>query len=50
MGSIHLVVDGWTAPFVASYLGIVAIWFADGKIWRATLEFIRYVLQVSKFL
>ena len=38
---------GWTAPFVVSYLGIVTILFADGKIWLATLEFVRYVL--SKF-
>ncbi|TFY82246.1 hypothetical protein EWM64_g1767 [Hericium alpestre] len=39
-GSIHLVIDGWTAPFAYSYLGIVVIWFAQGKIWRSILEFI----------
>ncbi|KII90073.1 hypothetical protein PLICRDRAFT_108714 [Plicaturopsis crispa FD-325 SS-3] len=40
-GSIHLVVDGWTAPFATSYLGIVVVWYAEGKIWRSILEFIR---------
>ncbi|KAJ7829498.1 hypothetical protein B0H14DRAFT_2366573 [Mycena olivaceomarginata] len=40
-GAIHAVIDGWTAPFVASYLGIVIIWFNAGKIHRAILEFIR---------
>lgn len=40
-GSIHAVIDGWTAPFVASYLGIVIIWFSAGKIHRAILELIR---------
>jgi len=39
-GSIYLVVDGWTAPFACSYLGIVVVWFAQGQIWQATLEFI----------
>ncbi|KAJ7772032.1 hypothetical protein DFH07DRAFT_879090, partial [Mycena maculata] len=39
-GAIHAVIDGWTAPFVASYLGIVIVWFAAGKIHRAILEFI----------
>ncbi|KAJ6600176.1 hypothetical protein B0H10DRAFT_1923910 [Mycena sp. CBHHK59/15] len=34
-------IDGWTAPFVASYLGIVIVWFAAGKIHHAILEFIR---------
>jgi len=40
-GAIHLVIDGWTAPFAASYLGIVVVWLSGGKIWRAILEFIR---------
>ncbi|KAI0061953.1 hypothetical protein BV25DRAFT_1804976 [Artomyces pyxidatus] len=40
-GSIHLVIDGWTAPFAYSYLGVVIVWFAQGKIWRTILEFIR---------
>ena len=38
---IHIAVDGWTAPLVASYLGLVVIWYQDGKIYRAILEFIR---------
>ncbi len=41
-GTIHLVLDGWTAPIVASYLGIVVVWFSQGVIHRAILEFIRY--------
>ncbi|GBE89936.1 Putative AC transposase OS=Zea mays PE=2 SV=2 [Sparassis crispa] len=40
-GAIHLVIDGWTAPFVASYLGIVVIWFDGDKLWRSILEFVR---------
>ncbi|KAK6992134.1 ribonuclease H-like domain-containing protein, partial [Favolaschia claudopus] len=40
-GAIHCVVDGWTAPIVASYLGVVIIWFSLGKIHRTILEFIR---------
>ncbi|GBE85812.1 Putative AC transposase OS=Zea mays PE=2 SV=2 [Sparassis crispa] len=40
-GAVHLVIDGWTAPFVASYLGIVIVWFDGVKLWRSILEFIR---------
>lgn len=39
--AFHIVLDGWTAPIVASYLGIVIVWHADGKIYRAVLDFIR---------
>ncbi|KIK75067.1 hypothetical protein PAXRUDRAFT_173907, partial [Paxillus rubicundulus Ve08.2h10] len=39
--SIHLAVDGWTAPIVASYLGIVVIWVDKGTLYRAVLEFSR---------
>jgi hypothetical protein len=35
--------DGWTAPIVASFLGIVVVWYESGKIHRAILEFIRFV-------
>jgi hypothetical protein len=38
--NVHLAIDGWTAPIVASYLGIVVIWYDKGKTWRAILEFI----------
>jgi hypothetical protein len=41
--TIHLVLDGWTAPIVASFLGIVVVWFQEGVIYRAVLEFIRLV-------
>ncbi|KIJ06880.1 hypothetical protein PAXINDRAFT_91339, partial [Paxillus involutus ATCC 200175] len=41
VGSIHLVIDGWTSPFSALYLGVVVVWFAEGKIWRSVLEFLR---------
>lgn len=39
--------DGWTSPITASFLGIVIIWFQDGKMHRAILEFIRLVLSTS---
>jgi hypothetical protein len=34
--------DGWTAPIVASFLGIVVVWYEEGVIYRAILEFIRW--------
>ncbi|KAF5348819.1 hypothetical protein D9756_009866 [Leucocoprinus leucothites] len=40
-GGIHLVLDRWTAPIVASYLGLVIIWSEQGTIYRTVLEFIR---------
>jgi hypothetical protein len=33
--AVHFAIDGWTAPLVASYLGIVVIWYEHGKIHRA---------------
>ena len=39
---IHLVLDGWTSPIVSSYLGLVVVWYKNGLIHRAILEFIRY--------
>jgi hypothetical protein len=41
--TIHLVLDGWTAPIVASFLGIVVVWFQEGVIHCVVLEFIRLV-------
>jgi hypothetical protein len=41
--TVHIVMDGWTAPIVASFLGIVVVWYESGKIHRAILEFIRFV-------
>jgi len=38
---VHLVIDGWTSPLVASFLGIVVVWCDGGVIYRAILEFIR---------
>ncbi|KAF5348283.1 hypothetical protein D9756_010486 [Leucocoprinus leucothites] len=38
---IHLVLEGWTAPIVVSYLGLVVIWSEQGTIYRTVLEFIR---------
>ena len=37
---IHIAMDGWTAPLVALYLGLVVIWYQDGKIYHTILEFI----------
>ncbi|KAF8224923.1 hypothetical protein L208DRAFT_1508099, partial [Tricholoma matsutake] len=39
--TIHRVLDGWTAPIVASFLGLVVVWFDEGVIHHAVLEFIR---------
>ncbi|KAF9456055.1 hypothetical protein BDZ94DRAFT_1315533 [Collybia nuda] len=38
---VHLVLDGWTAPVAASYLGLVVVWYAGGKIHHAVLEFVK---------
>ncbi|PPQ84415.1 hypothetical protein CVT26_006537 [Gymnopilus dilepis] len=38
--AIHLVLDGWTAPIVLSYLGLVIVWCHEGVIQRSILEFI----------
>ncbi|KAF8579582.1 hypothetical protein K439DRAFT_1359273, partial [Ramaria rubella] len=40
-GKIHLVMDGWTAPLHFSYLGIVIVWYAQGRINHTILEFVR---------
>ena len=42
-----MVLDGWTAPIVASFLGIVVVWYSNGIIHRAILEFIRLVSLVA---
>ena len=47
--TIHLVLDGWTAPIVASFLGLVVVWFHEGVIYRAVLEFIRSALMTCGF-
>ncbi|KAJ3560171.1 hypothetical protein NP233_g11011 [Leucocoprinus birnbaumii] len=41
MSAIHLVLDGWTAPIVASYLSLVIVWWEQDKIHHMILEFIR---------
>lgn len=41
---VHLVLDGWTSPLVSSYLGLVIIWYENGAIHRAILEFLRCCL------
>lgn len=35
--------DGWSAPIIAAYLGLVVVWYERGQIFRAILEFIRFV-------
>lgn len=42
IGAVHLVIDGWTSPLMASYLGIVVMWFSGGMLHRRILEFVRY--------
>lgn len=44
-GALHLAVDGWTSPTSESYLGIIVFWYEETKLWRAVLEFVRYVLH-----
>ncbi|KAF8238004.1 hypothetical protein L208DRAFT_1244585, partial [Tricholoma matsutake] len=39
--TIHLVLDGWTAPIIASFLGPLVVWCHEGVIYRAVLENIR---------
>jgi hypothetical protein len=41
--AVHIALDGWTSPHFTSYLGLVVIWYANGTINRAVLEFIRYL-------
>ncbi|KAJ3573237.1 hypothetical protein NP233_g2572 [Leucocoprinus birnbaumii] len=38
---VHIVLDGWSAPIIAAYLGLVVVWYERGEIFRAVLEFIR---------
>jgi hypothetical protein len=38
-----IVLDGWTAPFNPSYLGLIISWVEKGQIYEAVLEFIRYI-------
>ncbi|KAF8240469.1 hypothetical protein L208DRAFT_1233300 [Tricholoma matsutake] len=42
--TIHLVLNGWTAPILASFLGLVVVWFHERVIYHGVLEFIRLVL------
>jgi hypothetical protein len=43
-----LVLDGWIAPIVASFLGIVVVWSSNGIIYHAILEFIQLVSLVAQ--
>ena len=43
--TVHLAIDGWTSPTATAYLGLVVHWYAEGRLWRAVLEFIRYTLD-----
>lgn len=47
---MHFAIDGWTAPHVASYLGIVVIWYETGEIHRAILEFAKYVFPTHIYI
>ncbi|KAF5345585.1 hypothetical protein D9756_011054 [Leucocoprinus leucothites] len=38
--ALHIVLDGWTVPIIASYLGLVVVWYDKGKIHQTILEFI----------
>ncbi|KAG9083718.1 hypothetical protein FS749_005814 [Ceratobasidium sp. UAMH 11750] len=39
-GALHFAIDGWTSPQASSFLGLVAIWRDEGRIWRSILEFV----------
>ncbi|QRV99251.1 hAT family dimerization protein [Ceratobasidium sp. AG-Ba] len=38
--ALHFAIDGWTSPQSSSFLGLVVIWYSEGKVWRSILEFI----------
>jgi len=38
---LHVIVDGWTAPFADSYLGCIIQWEDHGELYETTLEFIK---------
>ncbi|KIO21037.1 hypothetical protein M407DRAFT_45782, partial [Tulasnella calospora MUT 4182] len=40
-GVVHCAMDGWSSPLVSSYLGVVISWWRDGKLRRATLDFLK---------
>jgi hypothetical protein len=37
---MHLAIDGWTSPLVASFLGVIVFWRHNGVMWHSILEFI----------
>ncbi|KIJ39995.1 hypothetical protein M422DRAFT_174391 [Sphaerobolus stellatus SS14] len=49
-GKVHVVVDGWTAPQVISFLGITVQFVKNGQIRSFILNFIRcaiYILMLN---
>lgn len=44
---VHCAMDAWSLPLVASYLRVVISWWQDGKLRRATLDFLKYVWSVA---
>ncbi|KAF5352607.1 hypothetical protein D9756_006312 [Leucocoprinus leucothites] len=38
--ALHIVLDGWTVPIIALYLGLVVVWYDRGEIHRTILKFI----------
>ena len=49
-GKLHIVLDGWTAPNVISYLGVIVYYVRNGKMESFTLDFIKYVLLIFYYL
>jgi uncharacterized membrane protein YqgA involved in biofilm formation len=43
-----VVLDGWIAPILVSFLGIVVVWFSNGIIHHAILEYIQLVSLVAQ--
>lgn len=45
-GFLHISFDGWTAPNIDSFLGVVVHLLQDEKMLSYTLDFIEYVLFI----
>ena len=46
-GAVHLVIDGWTSPQMASYLGIVVMWFSGGMLHHWNLEILEFIWYIK---
>ncbi|KAF9439969.1 hypothetical protein P691DRAFT_689171, partial [Macrolepiota fuliginosa MF-IS2] len=49
-GSFHLVLDGWTVPTAASYLGLVVVWHENGEIFCFGIHSVSIIYLFKKFI